>query len=151
MSRYRAEETDSSFLGDVFKIALGVFIGGLLAALAYTKIIAMEAEYALRQVNASLQKEAKARAERDRQQVEAQRLQHEAQEKARVYELQQQAMLREQEAAAQREQQERNARKEAAFKRYYQPSRLCEIDPLTVPCINAGMVARRRFDEQYKD
>ena len=55
MSRYEVKE--STFFTDVFKIALGVFIGGLLAALAYTKIIALGVEYAARSASASIQKE----------------------------------------------------------------------------------------------
>lgn len=144
MARYMADEKESTFWIDVVKIALGVFIGGLLAALAYTKIIALSVEYAARETAAVMEKQLKAMADKDRQQAEAQRLQREAQERARAEEVRQQA-------AVQQEQLARNARKEAAFKRYYQPSRLCELDPLTVPCINAGMVARRQFDAQYKD
>lgn len=144
MARYMADEKDSTFFTDVLKIALGVFIGGLLAALAYTKIIALGVEYAAREATAAMDKELKAMAEKNRQQAEAQRLQREAQENARAEHARQQA-------AAQQEALARSARKEAAFKRFYQPSRLCEIDPVTVPCVDAYLAAKRRFDAQYKD
>lgn len=57
MSRFMANEPESTFFIDVFKIALGVFIGGLLAALAYTKIIALGVEQAAAEATASMQRE----------------------------------------------------------------------------------------------
>ena len=78
MARYMADEKESTFFVDVLKIALGVFIGGLLAALAYTKYMAWEVEYSLRQATAEMQKQAKQRTELSRKQAEEERQRREA-------------------------------------------------------------------------
>jgi Na+/H+ antiporter NhaB len=78
MARYMADEKESTFFVDVLKIALGVFIGGLLAALAYTKYMAWEVEYSLRQATAEMQKQAKQQADRSRKQAEDDRQRREA-------------------------------------------------------------------------
>ncbi|WP_150106965.1 hypothetical protein SR914_21185 [Comamonas testosteroni] len=151
MARYMAEQSDSDFLTDVFKIALGVFIGGLLAALAYGQIQEWQLERALAQSNAAMKREmqkVKDQEEKARRDAEQRRVQQEQQRLAD----EQAARDRAAQQAVQRQQEyERNARREAAWKRYYQPSALCNADPLTVPCVNAGMVARRNFDAQYRD
>ena len=76
MNRFAANEPESTFFIDVFKIALGVFIG----ALAYTKIIAWGVEQAASEATATMQKEMrrlKAQEEQDqaRRAGELQRLQ----------------------------------------------------------------------------
>jgi len=91
MARYMADEKESTFFVDVLKIALGVFIGGLLAALAYTKYMAWEVEYSLRQATAEMQKQAKQQADRSRKQAEEDRQRCEAAANERVARERQQA------------------------------------------------------------
>nr|WP_314352032.1 hypothetical protein [Comamonas thiooxydans] len=79
MARYMADEKESSFFSDVLKISLGVFIGGLLAALAYTKIMAIAAEYAAQRVVESVELSMREQAEKARKQAEMARLQAEHQ------------------------------------------------------------------------
>jgi hypothetical protein len=104
---------------DVLKIALGVFIGGLLAALAYTKYMAWEVEYSLRQATAEMQKQAKQQADRSRKQAEEDRQRREAAE--RVARERQQAA-----DALQRKQHEADMR--AAWSQIYRPSAACQTD-----------------------
>lgn len=142
MSRFGSQQSDSDFLTDVFKIALGVFIGGLLAALAYTKYMAWEVEYSLRQATAEMQKQAKLPAERARKQVEEDRQRREAAASERA--------AREGQRAAdeqQRKQQEADMR--AAWKQIYRPSPACQADQMTVTCANAHAAAHKRFMEIY--
>lgn len=158
MSRYRSEQSDSDFLTDVFKIALGVFIGGLLAAFVFNKYIAWEMERAFGPFSAALNRDAKRmgqeatrlfqQSDQQRQQLEQQRQQREAveqierdaqAEKARQKRLQQQAEA------------DRDARRQAAWERYYQASALCKVDSATLACANEFMAAKKRFLEQYRD
>ncbi|OAD85722.1 hypothetical protein ATN89_03215 [Comamonas thiooxydans] len=142
MSRYRSEQSDSDFLTDVFKIALGVFIGGLLAALAYTKYMAWEVEYSLRQATAEMQKQAKQQAERSRKQAEEERLRREADAGARAAREQQQA-------ADERRREQHESEMRAAWGHIYRPSAACQVDRTTLPCVNAHAAAHKRFMEIY--
>ncbi|KKI11987.1 hypothetical protein XA67_22085 [Comamonas thiooxydans] len=151
MARYMANEPESTFFMDVLKIALGVFIGGLLAALAYTKIIAIGVEYAADQATAAMKRDLqkmKAQEEQSRLQAEQRRQQQEAQNRAAQAAAQQQAFQRQQAEEAQKA---FEARREAAWKRTFRPTQICIDDPLTVECIDAANVSRRRFYAQYKD
>ena len=151
MARYAAEQSESTFFVDVLKIALGVFIGSLMAAFVYTKYMAWEMEQTLGPVNAKLNREAKRmseetsrlfqQAERERQQREATaQIERDAQiEFARQKRQQQQAEA------------DRDAKRQAAWERYYQPSASCVADSSTMTCANAFMAAKKRFLEQYRD
>lgn len=132
MVRYMAEQSDSSFLTDVFKIALGVFIGGLLAALAYTKYMAWEMERSLGPALSSLNRETQrmsAESARQFQQFEQQRQQREA---VHRIEQDQQADQARQRQLQQQAEAERDARRQAAWERYYHISPLCMVDSSTV-------------------
>lgn len=133
MSRYEVKE--STFFTDVFKIALGVFIGGLLAALAYTKIIALGVEYAARSATASIQKE-----------LRLEGVRNSAAEQARAESERQKA------ANIEREKRERLRREDelrVAWRQMYKPSAACQADPSTMPCVNAHAAAHKRFTEVY--
>ncbi|AIJ46966.1 hypothetical protein O987_14250 [Comamonas testosteroni TK102] len=142
MARYMADEKESTFFVDVLKIALGVFIGGLLAALAYTKYMAWEVEYSLRQATAEMQKQAKQRTELSRKQAEEERQRREAAASERAAREGQRAA-----DAAQRQQHEADMR--AAWKQIYRPSPACQADQMTLTCANAHAAAHKRFMEIY--
>lgn len=151
MARYMANEPESTFFMDVLKIALGVFIGGLLAALAYTKIIAMGVEYAANQATAAMK--------RDIQKMNAQQEQDAARRAADLERLrlenQRQVADQQAQARARQIQQEEQAafekRRELAWKRSFKPSQRCQDDPLTVECIDTANISRRSFYAQYRD
>lgn len=142
MARYMADEKESTFFVDVLKIALGVFIGGLLAALAYTKYMAWEVEYSLRQATAEMQKQAKQRTELSRKQAEEERQRRGAAASERAAREGQRVA-----DAAQRQQHEADMR--AAWKQIYRPSPACQVDQMTLTCANAHAAAHKRFMEIY--
>ena len=146
MSRYRSGESDSDFLTDVFKIALGVFIGGLLAAFAYTKYMAWEVEYSLRQATAEIQKQAKQQAERSRKQADEERQRREAQVQQAVADSQKAAEV---EMRAQQQQQQHDSEMRAAWSHIYRPSAACKADQTTLACANEHAAAHKRFTEIY--
>lgn len=151
MARYKAEESDGSFLTDVFKIALGVFIGALLAAFAYTKYMAWEVERSLGPALSSLNRETqrmKSESSRQFQQLEQQRQQREA---AEQIEREAQAEQARQKRLQQQAEADRDARRQEAWERFYQPSAACKADSSTMTCANAFMAAKKRFLEQYRD
>lgn len=115
MSRFEVKE--STFFTDVLKIALGVFIGGLLAALAYTKIIAMGVEYATRGAFSSIQKELKLESIRNNVSDQA-RAEAERQRAANI-------------ERENRERLRRNDELRVAWKQMYRPSAICQADPST--------------------
>lgn len=135
----RRSQEDGSFFASVLTIALGVFIGGLLAALAYTKIMALAVEYEAKQALAAFERDAKAQADRARQQSEAQAM-------TRLELARQQAADREQ---TRLEKHAHDAKMRAAWTKLYQPSAVCQADPSTMPCVNAHAVAHKRFMELY--
>lgn len=138
MGRYMDESSEHSFFVDVLKIALGVFVGGLLAVLAYEQILALRVNIAAREAMQHLQKQSaqaeQARLARDREREERARLDRErAGERQAIAEV---ARAREE-------------RRRLAWERFYQPSVVCRDDPATLPCANAYMAAKKRFDAQY--
>lgn len=137
-------EGEGSFLSDIIKIAIGVFIGGLAAAFTYEAILALRAEIALRKV----QEEIKAQTDRIEKQ-DARRRQVEAE--ARDAAEREAEQLRSARALASRLETERQQRKDAAWAKFYQPSPNCKIDPGTTACANEHMIARKRFEGQYVD
>lgn len=141
----------SRYFMDVLKIALGVFIGGLLAALAYTKIIAMGVERSTSTATASIQRELKKMGiEVDQPPREpapsfqisspptVERLAHTHSQKAESdIEIAKQATLKHQE------------RMREAWKKLYQPSDICRLDSSAMPCVNAHAAAHKRFMDLY--
>lgn len=137
-------EDEGSFLLDVFKIALGVFIGSLAAVFTYEAIVAFRAEQAVRK---ALQ-ETKAQADRINAEA-AKRSQQEALERLEAEQRAEQ--VRNARALAARLEAERQARRDAAWSKFYQPSPACKTDSGTTACANEYMAARKRFDSQYID
>ncbi len=146
MSRFKTEQADSDFLTDVFKIALGVFIGGLLAALAYTKYMAWEMEYSLRQASAEIQKQAKQQAERSRKQADEERQRRDADASERAVRDRQQAADLELKA---RQKQQHESDMRAAWSQIYKPSAACQAEQITLACANAHAAAHKRFVDIY--
>lgn len=144
MERRGFRNEEGTFLLDLVKISLGVFIGGLAAMFAYEGITALRIEQAMRkqadQINQAQRKAqqdlAKEQAGRD-QRVEQQRQQAQAQREA--YQ------------ADQALQRARVQRRETAWNAFYQPSLACRIDAVTAVCANEHIAAKRRFDAQYVD
>lgn len=137
-------EDEGSYLLDIIKIAIGVFIGGLAAAFTYEGILALRTEMALRK----MQDEIKAQTDRIERQ-DARRRQAEAE--ARDAAEREAEQLRSARALANRLETERQQRKDAAWAKFYQPSPNCKIDPGTTACANEHMIARKRFEGQYVD
>ncbi|MDR0204046.1 MAG: hypothetical protein LBJ40_18025 [Delftia acidovorans] len=135
-----SDSDESSFFVDVIKIALGVFIGGLVAALAYEQILAWRVNEALKEVQAQTQR-ATAQIQRSQELAEQQRQRdREEQDEQRRQALEQA-----------RQEGLRQERKNAAWERFYQPPEVCKVDSATMPCVNAYMAAKKRFELQYRD
>lgn len=131
------EREEGTFFIDVIKIALGVFIGGLLAALAYEQVLAWRMAQALKEVQAQAQRSTE-QIQRSQQRAEQQR--------------QRDSEAREQQALEHaRRERIRKERKSAAWERFYQPAEACKVDPGTMPCANAYMAAKKQFELQYRD
>lgn len=142
--RSHPTESAGTFLLDILKIALGVFIGSLAAVFTYEAILALRTELAVRKVQQDIQAETE-RMKRD----DASRREAEAQ--ARDAAERDADQLRSAKALAQRLEAERQARKAGAWSKFYQPSANCKADPGTTACANEHMVARKRFEDQYVD
>ena len=144
MERRGFQNDDGTFLLDLVKIALGVFIGGLAAMFAYEGITAWRVEQALiKEANKVKQAQRKAdereaKEQADREQRSAERRQQ-AQARHDAYQ------------ASQALQRARAQRKESAWAAFYQPSQACTLDPTTASCANEFISARKRFEAQYKD
>ena len=144
MERRVFQNEESTFLLDIVKTSLGVFIGGLAAMFAYEGISAMRLEYAAKRlVQQAQQQEKTARAELVRQQQQQQKIQQEREEE--------QQATRRADQLAQRLERERRLRKDAAWRVFYQPSAPCRDDPVTAVCANEHIAAKRRFEAQYVD
>ena len=139
---YRKRETDSEwgFLGDVAKIALGVFIG-IMAANGAEEAIA---KWRLEQASKQMMQELNAMKEKERL-AEQQRLQRqkEQQDQQRRQQLERDWQRQQQELAAKR--------KEQAWASYYQPSYTCRLDPSRGDCADKHIRARKAFEAQYRD
>lgn len=146
MTRFMAGEKESTFFVDVFKIAMGVFIGGLLAALAYTKIISLGVEYAARDAMATLNKEANLQAAESRKAAALQSLQSE--QKARQLAEAEKMVVRARQQHEQR-QHEKEAQLRLEWQKIYKQSAACQIDSTTMPCVNAYAAARNQFIDRF--
>ena len=151
MSRYAAEQSDGSFVADIFKIALGVFIGSLLAAFVFTKYMAWEMERALGPISSALNRDAKRMSQDAARLFQQADQQHRQREAAEQIERDFQAQQALQKRLQQQAEADRDARRQAAWERYYQPSAACVADSSTMTCANAFMAAKKRFLEQYRD
>ncbi|CAN7261837.1 hypothetical protein LJR129_001170 [Acidovorax sp. LjRoot129] len=137
-------EDEGTFLLDILKIAVGVFIGGLAAAFTYEAILAYRTEAALRKI----QENVKAETDRIKRDFAANQ---QADSDARYAAARDADQLRSAMALAQRLETERQQRKDTAWSHFFQPSPGCKADPGTTACANEHMVARKRFDSQYVD
>lgn len=137
-------EDEGTVLLDIFKIAIGVFIGSLMAVFTYEAIVEWRIEQAAKRAAAELQRQL----DKTNSELERQRL---AQEHARQQVEQEAERSRSALALADRLQRERNSRKDAAWTQFYRPSPACQADSATAACANEYMAARRRFDAQYVD
>lgn len=140
MYRRTQQESDWGFVGEVAKIALGVFIGIMAANMAEEAI----AKWRLEQASKQMMQELNAMKEREKL-AEQQRLQ-------RQKEHQEQQRRQQQEREWQRQQQEMaSKRKEQAWASYYQPSYTCRLDPSRGDCADKHIRARKAFEAQYRD
>lgn len=149
MSRYQQEE--STFWVDVLKIALGVFIGGLLAAFAFAKYIDWEMSRAVWQFDKAIGRETQRMRSEVDQFSQSQERTRQQQIAAEQIERDRAALQVRQRQIAKQQEAERDARRQAAWERYYQPSAACRADSSTMTCANAFMAAKKRFLEQYQD
>lgn len=140
MYRRKQTEDEWGFVGDVLKIAVGVFIGSMAAVFTYEGVLAWRVEQASRQVLQEL----KAREDQS-QLAQQQRLRQEQEEQGR-------RSLLEQERERQRQQQVLAARKkEQAWSNFYQPSQTCRADPSRGDCADAYIRAKKAFEAQYQN
>lgn len=129
MDRY----TEPDFMGDVAKLALGIFFGLALIWL----VIELRARYEVRQFEREIQAAA---VEAQEAQSAVQRRRHEAEradvERRRLH------------AQRLREASEAYKQKEAAWRAFYSPAAECQTEVL-VSCGNAYMRARQEFERLY--
>ena len=130
----------------VFKTAVGVFIGGLAAALAFTEIQTVRIEIAAKKALSQIASEVEQASDR---QAKAQ--QAEALRQAKIKADEWQRMQAAQNMAAQMEAQELVSKRaeEAAWDRYYQPNAACKAN-WTGNCADDFIVAKRKFKEHYR-
>lgn len=135
---YRRQETKGEwgFVGDIAKIALGVFIG-IMAANAVEEAIS---RWRIEQASKQMMQELNAMKEKEQQRLEQQKAQQDV--------LRRQGLERD----WQRQQQELAAkRKEQAWANFYQPSYTCRVDPSRGDCADVHIRTRRVFEAQYRD
>lgn len=137
-------ERESDFFDEVWKIALGIFLGGVLLWIAFE----YRARYEVRQLEKALEQSAqemRADAQHSIEQQgrrEAQQVaQHEAQ---RAFEVERQRADAQRRIHAQRSERA----KIDAWARFYQPSTQC-LNEATVECGNQHMRARKEFERRY--
>lgn len=150
MGRNR-DDDDWGFLAQVAAIALGVFIGGLGAMLAWEAITAWRLEQASKEaVKVMKQSMEKIQQGADKLQIE-QRQRAVLLEQVRQNSLNEEAAKKAAIAAAEQERREKAARKEAAWQKFYQPSDACRHDSADISCANRFMASRKAFEQQYRD
>lgn len=129
-------------MNDILKIAIGVFIGALAAGFAWEGINALVVQQALKEADQQMQGALKLQNEEQRQrQQELANRQRLEQQRAQQWEEQQQEQMKLSEL--------RRQDKEAAFKRFYQPTPSCKADSSQMECANAYMRAKTTFESQY--
>lgn len=135
---YKRQETKDGwgFVGDVAKIALGVFIG-IMAVNGVEEAIA---RWRIEQASRQMMQELNAMKEKEQQ--------HLQQQKERQDQLRRQGLERD----WQRQQQEFAAkRKEKAWANFFQPSYTCRVDPSRGDCADVYIRTRKVFEAQYLD
>lgn len=174
-TRSFSEAGRGSFLLDIARIALGVFIGGLAALLTYEAIVGHRAVPLIGSRPAeptppadttgrstpavdllapqpppqpTPQQADAAPAMQERQQAQDQK---NAQGLQDADELRKADDLKSAQELAARLEGERQQRRAVAWARFFQPSPVCRADPTTRPCADAHLAARKRFDAQYVD
>lgn len=148
MERRGFKNDEGTFLLDLVKLSLGVFIGALAALFAYEAINVWRLEHAARQLVQQAEqqgKAARAQAARQQQQQQQQQLENERRQE------EQQKAITMADQLAKRLERERRARKEAAWNAFYQPSPACRADAVTAACANEHIAAKKRFEAQYAD
>lgn len=141
-------DRESDFLGDVFKIALGIALGGIIlwmCAEYYERYRIRQATAAIEHVAHEISAEI---GEAHRRALERQEAHRRAQQQqARLDQMRRAAAVQ---AAADRERARRRAeaKKEAAWAAFYQPSQEC-LKQTSVECGNAHIRARREFERKY--
>ncbi|MDR3451935.1 MAG: hypothetical protein P4L96_03905 [Rhodoferax sp.] len=130
-------------MDDIIKIAIGVFIGALVALFAHQYIEALYARWELQQLSQQAQ-HAMLQSERRQAALQQQQAEQRARDRA--------ALAQEQRADAQAREHELQLEddKEQAWARFFQPSAQCRQDSGTMACANAYMAAKKRFDSQYR-
>lgn len=138
------DQDEGSFLLDVLKIFIGVFLGGLAAAFTYEAVVEWRIEQAAKKAMTEFQRQMdKTNADMERQ--------RRAEEKARTQAEEEAARKRSALALVDRLERERKARKDAAWAQFYKPSPNCQVDSGTHACANEYMAARKRFESAYVD
>ncbi len=140
MYQRRERESEWGFVGDIAKIAIGVFIGCMASVFTYESILSWRMEQAARQVAQEL-KAMEEKQKQARQQILEQ--QKERQDRVRKQALERD-WERQQQVLAVR-------RKEQAWSNFYQPTLTCRADPSRGDCADAHIRARKAFEAQYQD
>ena len=139
-SRRDTSSDEWGFLGDIAKIAIGVFIGCMASVFCYEQVLA----YRLEQASKHAAMDLKALEDRQRSAEAARQAQIKAQQdQQRRKQLEQEWQLQQQQLAAKR--------KEQAWASYFQPSTICKMDPSRGDCADAHIRARKAFEAQYRD
>lgn len=151
MSRYMADEKESTFFLDVLKIALGVFIGCLLAAFAFSKYIDWEMNRAVWQFDKTMSRETQRMKSDAEQYLKSSERAMQRRSAAEQIEADRIALQAKQAQIARNQEAERDVRRQEAWESYYQPSAACKADSSTMDCANAFMAAKKRFLERFRD
>jgi phosphoglycerate-specific signal transduction histidine kinase len=141
-------DRESDFLSDVFKIALGIVLGGIILWIcseSYARYRINQAVTAFAQAAAEISNGMDDAQRRARERQEAER--RTRQERARLEQMRRSAAVREA-ADRERARQRAEAAKEAAWAAFYQPSEEC-LKQASVECGNAHIRARREFERKY--
>lgn len=139
---YKRNEAQSEwgFVGDVLKIALGVFIAIMAANFVQEEIAKWRLEQASKQMAQELNAMKKNEAIAEQQRLQRQKEQQDQQRKKQA------------EIDRYRQQQDMAAkRKEQAWANFFQPSYTCRLDPSRGDCADAHIRARKAFEAQYRD
>lgn len=128
----------------ILKVAVGVFIGSLAAIFAWEGIHLVAARYAVIQAEEAMKQTLRDQRKRDAE-AARQRAAQEAEQRAREAEVERAA------AAASVERERARVAKEAAWKKFYQPSPACQADRSTMECANAYMRAKTQFEGTYRE
>lgn len=140
---YRPDST-WFFLVDVVKLALGIFMGGLMLFFGHEALLAHRLEVAMSHVGTQqlYGSDAINATNAARNQVFAP-----PQPNQRPAE----AISPATQALIDRNNRARQDRKQAAWEAFYQPHPTCKADPNAYGCANAYLAARKQFDSQYQD